>query len=200
MPIGRNGTDSTGRLFMGPYPVLLVKNTSLRWRCRMPVRIWPRCGSFLNGRRKRCGRSGSCVRGVSVRVFYLFYLRLVLLPHQLVRGRASGKWWAEQDETNSQDQTGIPVRSCLFTSQLLLIISVHISAWCILQRYRNHHKWIFRWFPANPIPAVSFLYFRQQWLSQATLAVPIKCGHQTDLHRTKGKQWFLPLSKARYGV
>lgn len=60
--------------------------------------------------------------------FYLFYLRLVLLPHQLVRGRASGKWWAEQDETNSQDQTGIPVRSCLFTSPLLLIISVHISA------------------------------------------------------------------------
>ena len=30
--------------------------------------IWRRCRSFLKGGRKRCGRSGSCVRRASVRV------------------------------------------------------------------------------------------------------------------------------------
>ena len=29
-------------------------------------------------------------------VLYLFYLRLVLLAHQLVRGRGSGRWWVDR--------------------------------------------------------------------------------------------------------
>lgn len=74
-PIGRNGADSMGRLFRGSHPLSstrkIVRNTTLRWRCGMPVRIWPRCGSFSKGRRKRHGKSrlggpkgrtGSCQR------------------------------------------------------------------------------------------------------------------------------------------
>ena len=34
-----------------------------------------------------------------MRVFYLFYLRLVLLPHQLVKGAPSSRWWAEHNGT-----------------------------------------------------------------------------------------------------
>ena len=32
---------------------------------------------------------------VGERASYLFYLRLILLPYQLVRERASSRWWAE---------------------------------------------------------------------------------------------------------
>ena len=38
-----------------------------------------------------------------MRVFYLFYLRLVQLPHQLVKGEPSSRWWAEQMEQSGTE-------------------------------------------------------------------------------------------------
>ena len=58
--------------------------------------------------------------GASVRVFYLFYLRLVLLPHHLVRGSPPNKWWAECNETGGSGR-GFPIHSCPF----LLLIFLH---------------------------------------------------------------------------
>lgn len=61
----------------------------------MPGGNWHRCGSFSNGRQKRPGRSRSRrreIEGVDVgEGVYLFYLRLVLLPHHLVRRGPSGR-------------------------------------------------------------------------------------------------------------
>ena len=56
---------------------------------------------------------------VSESVLYLFYLRLVLLPHHLVRGSPPNKWWAECNETGGSGR-GFPIHSCPF---LLLIFS-----------------------------------------------------------------------------
>ena len=117
--IGHNGADRTGRLFRGPHPLSSVRNTTLRWRCGMPVRIWCRCGSFSEGKQKRYGRRRSRVRRASVRVFYLFYLRLVLLPHHVVRGTPSSRWWAERNGAGRSGR-GFPICSCPF---LLLIFS-----------------------------------------------------------------------------
>ena len=111
-PIGHNGADSMGRLFTGSHPVSSVRNTTLCWRCGMTDKIWPRCGSFSEGRRKRRGRSRSCVRSRRGKcwrkVFYLFYLRLVQLPHQLVRGAPSNRWWAEHNEVGRSGR-GFPL-------------------------------------------------------------------------------------------
>ena len=38
-PKGHNEVESTGRLFRGAHPVLSVKNTTLRWKHGLPVRI-----------------------------------------------------------------------------------------------------------------------------------------------------------------
>ena len=126
-PIGHNGEDSMGRLFMGTHPVSSVRNTTLCWRCGTPDRIGPTAGASQMTGEKDVGDADHACRGSSVWVFYLFYLRLVLLPHHLVKGAPSSRWWAERNETGRSSQ-GIPICSCLFTFPPFLIIPVHISA------------------------------------------------------------------------
>ena len=82
--MGTNPSSSTRRI---------ARNTALEaWDTRQelaPLR------EFLKWQTEKHGRRRSCVRGASVRVFYLFYLRLVQLPHHLVRWAPSSRWWAE---------------------------------------------------------------------------------------------------------
>lgn len=59
--------------------------------------------------------------GASVGVFYLFYLRLVQLPHQLVKGTPSTSWWAEyngvgMDGDFLSDLTYLPLGQWVFLS------------------------------------------------------------------------------------
>ena len=55
----------------------------------------PATGVSYMADRKDMEEADRASGGVSVRVFYLFYLRLVQLPHQLVRWVPSSRWWAE---------------------------------------------------------------------------------------------------------
>lgn len=49
---------------------------------------------------------------IGERVLYLFYLRLVLLAHQLVRGVASGRRWAEHNEAGRGRRGFSPALVC----------------------------------------------------------------------------------------
>ena len=43
---------------MGFHPLSSARNTTPRWRCGTPVRICPRCGSFLEGTVKKNAQKG----------------------------------------------------------------------------------------------------------------------------------------------
>ena len=91
-PIGHNGADSMGRL-------------TLRWKLRILSRIWPRYRNFSEANGKNVGEQIA-----SARVFYLFYLRLVQLPHQLMKGEPSSRWWVEQNGAGRSGREN-PIRS-----------------------------------------------------------------------------------------
>ncbi len=51
----------------------------------------------------------------------MFYLRLVLLARQLVRGGFSGRWWAEHNEANRSgwDSRDAPALFCFCFSHIV---------------------------------------------------------------------------------
>ena len=53
-------------------------------------------------------------------VLYLFYLCLVLLAHQMARGRVSGRWWVEHNEADrsGRDCPSAPVFLLFFAPDL----------------------------------------------------------------------------------
>ena len=80
---------------------------------------------------KRHGRCRLRVRRALVRVFYLFYFRLVQLPHHLVRGAPSSKWWAGYNGAGRSGR-GFPSAPALF------------CFWCSLT---SSGRLCFRWYP-----------------------------------------------------
>ena len=81
----------------------------LRWRCGYLSGFGPAAGVSKKAEGKDTGE-----QIVPARVFYLFYLRLVLLPHQLVKRGPSSSWWAERNEVGRSGRgfPSAPALSC----------------------------------------------------------------------------------------
>ena len=64
----------------------------LRWRCGYLSGSGPAAGVSKKADGKDVEKADRVYGGALVRVFYLFYLCLVQLPHQLVKGVPSSNW------------------------------------------------------------------------------------------------------------
>ncbi len=87
---------------------------------------------------KGVGKAGRACGEASVRVFYLFYLRFVQLPHHLVRWAPSNRWWAGYNGAGMSGR-GFPLlllfialshSNMMFTSLCLLSFLSGQSRYC----------------------------------------------------------------------
>ena len=79
---------------------------------------------------KDVGEADRAYGGALVRVFYLFYLRLVQFPHQLVRGDPSSRWLAGTDASTSGkiEKAQKVVPTILFVLELIeFLLGMHIN-------------------------------------------------------------------------